>query len=383
MSSKINWHYLRRISQFAVIVLVLYLTLRHLNLGIEKAAPIDAFCPFGGFESLLTYITTGAFLNRILLSSFTLLAIVLLFTIFFGRVFCGYFCPLGALQEMIRWIGRKIGIKKDLELPFIVDKYARYLKYIILVVIIVLSYRLGDLVFRNYDPYNALMHLGNEWEEKVYGYSILIILLIASLFTKNFWCRYFCPLGATLGVFKKLSFFRLKRDKKTCVSCNHCNYVCPAGLDVANSLSVKSADCISCLNCVSGCPEKSLTVSIFGIKISKNKFSLMVVFLFAALVLGASLSPLWQQTAVSNVKDVQGQINVESIRGSNTLEFVVRESGLPFSAFQAEFNLPSDIDQTIMLKEIASKYNLKNKSGDPLETEDFRKFIEDNLMSKN
>lgn len=381
MSKKINWHYLRRLSQFAVIALVVYLTLKHLNLGIEKAPPIDAFCPFGGFESLLTYITTGEFLNRILLSSFTLLAIVLIFTIFFGRVFCGYFCPLGALQEMIRWIGRKMGIKKDVELPILLDRYARYLKYIILAVIIVLSYKLGDLVFRNYDPYNALMHLGNEWDEKIYGYSILIILLIISLFTKSFWCRYFCPLGATLGVFKKFSFFRLKRDKNTCISCNRCNDVCPAGLDVANSDSVKSADCISCLNCVSRCPEKSLAVSIFGKKISKNEFSLMVIILFVVTILGASLSPLWQKTNGLNVKDSKGQINVESIRGSNTLAFIIQESGLSFMDFQLEFNLPADIDQAIMLKEIGSKYNLKNKVGEKLETEDFRAFIKNNLLS--
>lgn len=191
-----GFRYLRRASQFIVLALVFYLTLRHLNLGIEKAAPIDAYCPFGGLESLLTYITTGEFLKRIFLSSFTLLGIVLLFTIFFGRVFCGYFCPLGALQEMLRGIGRKLGLKKDLELPIKIDKYSRYLKYVILIIILFLSYKLGDLVFRNYDPYNALMHLGNEWEEKVYGYGILIILLVASLFTKSFWCRYFCPLGA-------------------------------------------------------------------------------------------------------------------------------------------------------------------------------------------
>jgi len=382
MSKKINWHYLRQVSQLATIVLVVYLTLNHLNLGIEKAAPIDAYCPFGGFESLLTYITTGEFLNRILLSAFTLLAIVLLFTIFFGRVFCGYFCPLGALQEMIRWFGRKIGIKKDVELPVVIDKYARYLKYIILVVIIVLSYKLGDLVFRNYDPYNALMHLGNEWEEKVYGYSILIILLVTSLFTKSFWCRYFCPLGAALGVAKKFSFFRLKRNEKTCIACNHCNDVCPAGLDVANSDVVKSADCISCLNCVSDCPKNSLTVSIFGKKIFKNKFTIIVVVLFVTTVIGASFSPLWQQKLGSNMKDAQGQIDVRSIRGSNTLEFIIKETGLPFTAFHKEFNLPADIDQVIMLKEIAHKYDLKNKAGEPLETEDFRQFIENNLKSK-
>jgi len=381
MKSKINWHLLRRLSQLAVIGLVVYLTIRHLNLGIEQAAPIDAYCPFGGFESLLTYITTGQFLQRIFLSSFTLLAIVLIFTIFFGRVFCGYFCPLGALQEIIRGIGRKIGIKKDIELPKIVDKYARYLKYLILLIIIVLSYQLGDLVFRNYDPYNALMHLGNEWEEKVYGYSILIILLIASLFTKSFWCRYFCPLGATLGIFKNFSFMRLKRDKNTCISCGHCNNVCPAGLDVEKSEVIKSADCISCLNCVSECPKSSLTISIYGKKISKNTFSFVVVILFVAVIFAASLSPLWQQKSESNVLDTSGLINVENIRGSNTLEFIIKESGIPFTNFQSEFGLPANIDQKIMLKEIASKYSLKNKTGVPLETEDFREFIKNNLRS--
>ena len=102
MSKKINWRYLRRVSQFAVIALVFYLTLKHLNLGIEKAAPIDAYCPLGGLESLLTYITTGAFLNRILLSSFTLLVIVIIFTIFFGRVFCGYCCCGFSLAGMAK-----------------------------------------------------------------------------------------------------------------------------------------------------------------------------------------------------------------------------------------------------------------------------------------
>lgn len=382
MKTKINFHYLRRLSQLVVIALVLYLTLRHLNLGIEQAAPIDAFCPFGGIEGMLTYITTGEFLNRLLLSSFTLLVIVLIFTLFFGRVFCGYFCPLGALQEFFRGLGRKLGIKKDLELPIIVDKYARYLKYLILALIIFFSYKLGDLVFRNYDPYNALMHLGNEWEEKVYGYGILIILLVASLFTKSFWCRYFCPLGATLGIFKKFSFFRIKRDKKTCISCHHCNHVCPAGLDVEEKDSVKSADCISCLNCVSECPESSLTISIFGKKFSKSKFSLLVVGLFAIAILGASLSPiLWQQKIESNVKDVKGQLDADNIRGSNTLEFIITESGIQFADFQKEFSLPEDIDKKIMLKEIGSKYGLKNKAGDPLETEDFREFIKNNLMS--
>lgn len=383
MNKKTLVNYLRRLSQVVVTLLVVYLTLRHLNLGVEQAAPIDAFCPFGGIEGLLTYITTGEFLNRLLLSSFTLMAVVLIFTLFFGRIFCGYFCPLGALQEFFRGLGRKIGIKKDLELPATIDKYARYLKYVILFLIIFFSYKLGDLVFRNYDPYNALMHLGNEWEEKIYGYLILIILLVASLFTKSFWCRYFCPLGATLGIFKKFSFFRLKRDKESCVTCGHCNYVCPAGLDVEKSDVIKSADCISCLNCVSECPKSSLSISIFGKKVSKKLFSILTVVLFTLVVSVVSFSPLlWQQKLESNVKNTAGKIDPTNIRGSNTLDFVIKESGIPFESFQQEFNFPQDIDRKIMLKEIAHNYNLKNKLGEPLETEDFREFIRNNLKSE-
>jgi len=133
---------------------------------------------------------------------------------------------------------------------------------------------------------------------------------------------------------------------------------------------------------VSDCPKNSLTVSIFGKKIFKNKFTIIVVVLFVTTVIGASFSPLWQQKLGSNMKDAQGQIDVRSIRGSNTLEFIIKETGLPFTAFQKEFNLPADIDQVIMLKEIAHKYDLKNKAGEPLETEDFRQFIENNLKSK-
>ena len=84
-----------------------------------------------------------------------------------------------------------------------------------------------------------------------------------------------------------------------------------------------------------------------------------------------------------NVKDGHGQIKVEHIKGSNTLEFIIRESGLSFEDFQKEFKLPEDIDRTIMLKEVAPKYNLVNKEDNLLETEDFREFIKNNLKSKN
>lgn len=369
----------RRISQIIVVGFVFFLTFSHLKYGIEKAAPIDAYCPFGAVESFLTYLFTGEYLKRIYTSSFVLFGIVFALTILFGRVFCSHLCPLGAIQEWLRELGRKLGFKKDFELPRQIDKYARYLKYVILFAIIFLSFQAGDLVFRAYDPFNALMHLGQEFEEKVFGYLILAILLAVSLFSKSWWCRYFCPLGATLGIIRRFSPFEIKRNETNCIGCGKCEKVCPAGLDIASIKEVNSSDCISCLNCVRDCPKSSLQAVTFGKEISKKTFSWLVLGGFF-LALGAMVAtPLWQTKAPSNIVDSKGEVNASDIKGSNTLKYLLETTKVPMSEFQSKLGLPKNVDATLKLKEIGSKYDLKNKEGNIIETEDFRMVAEDYL----
>ncbi len=365
----------RRLIQASVFALLIFLSVSHLKYGIERAASIDAYCPYGAVESFLTKITTGNYLNRIWTSSFILMIITILVTIFFGRIFCSYLCPLGALQEWIRALGRKLGIKKDVELPVYIDKYARYLKYLVLILVIYFSYKLGDLFFRNYDPYNALMHFGNEWEEKIVAYVILAIVLISALFSKNWWCRYLCPLGAFLGIIKKISPFKIKRNKQSCISCGLCNQVCPANLNIKDADSINSADCTSCLNCVSDCPNSSLSANIFGKTISKKTFGLIAVLSFFIPLSIILITPIWETKAPSNIVTVQGNVDAANIRGSNSLGNLVKETGVPLEIFVRELKLPRDIDTTSLLKDIGAKYNIKNKDGEPLETQDFRDIV--------
>jgi len=366
----------RRISQGIVVGLVLFLTIRHLRYGIEQAAPIDAYCPFGAVESFLTYVFTGEYLKRVYTSSFILFGIVLVSTIAFGRVFCSHLCPLGALQEWVRALGRKLGIRKDIELSKSVDRYARYLKYAILVAIVYFSYRTGDLVFRGYDPFNALMHLGNEVDEKIVGYSVLALVLFSSLFTKNWWGRYLCPLGATLGIVRRMSPFRIRRNERSCVGCGACDRSCPAGLDVSDVSEVNSSDCISCLQCVKTCPKGSLTATVFGRDISKKAFSLIIAMAFFVPLGIVVMTPIWQTKAPSNIVDAVGNINVADIRGSNTLNHVIEKTGVPLRVFRDELGLPEGVDTSLKLNEIGPKYDLKNAEGAVLETEDFRTVID-------
>ena len=368
---------LRRISQIAIVGVVLFLSLTHMRLGIEKAAPIDAYCPFGAVEGFFTYVTTGEYLKRIFASTFILMGIVLVLTLVFGRVFCSHFCPLGALQELMRALGKKMGIKKDVELPAQIDRVARYFKYIVLLAIIYFSFQFGDLVFRAYDPFNALMHLGEEFDEKIFGYSILAAVIVGSLFSRSWWCRYACPLGAFLGAVRKLSPFKIERNVKSCIGCGGCNRVCPAGLDVARAKAITSADCISCMACVSDCPKSSLVAKVGKKQVSKKQLSGIAAGSFLAAILVAMTLPMWQTKAPSNIVTSAGQLDVENLRGSNTLQYVVDTTHVPLVVLQEKLGLPADVDTSLKLKDIGPKYGLKNSEGMVLETEDFRKTIEE------
>lgn len=367
---------LRRIVQLAVLLLVTSLALQHQWLGIERAAPIDGFCPFGGVTTFLTLVTTGAFLKRVYWASLTLMAITLLMTVVFGRAFCGYLCPLGTLQEWMRALGRKLGFKKDYELPANVDRYARYLKYVMMVAIIYLSFTAGDLVFRTYDPFVALMHFGEESEELLVGYVLLGLVLASSLFIKNAWCRYFCPLGAFYGVLSKLKLYNIQRDADACTDCGACNRACIAGLDVQHSDVVKELDCTSCMSCVESCPVNALKAEVKGKEVtSSNAMAAAVGASFIVMVLIAMATGTWQTMPGSNIATDDGSIDVANIRGSNTLGNIIKTTGVPLEVFTRELGVPADADLTLKLKHVGSTYDLKDAEGNVIETYHFREVI--------
>lgn len=367
---------IRTISQIIVLGIILFLAFTHQQFGIEQASPIHAYCPFGALEGVLTYIFSGQFIQKLYRSNFILLGIFTLLTIFFGRVFCGFFCPFGAIGEWIRSLGRKLWIKKDIELPEMVDKYLRYLKYIVLLVIIYFSFRETALVFDAYDPFSALAHLGNEFEWLIFAYAILAFVVITAFFSKGRWCRYLCPLGAFFGIIKKINFFKLKRDNATCVSCDICRKSCPANLKIKTADQITHADCISCMECVNDCPKNSLDIYVLGKKIKKQTFIWLVVGIFFVTLWFVVLTPMWQTKPISNIINEQWTVDIANIKWSNTLQYVIDTTKVPFEYFQKELGLPGDTKKTMKLKDIGVTYDIKNMSWEILETEDFRNSIQ-------
>ena len=228
---KDHLQYLRYAILFFFLIFMTWMGYRHQLLGGGPAGSptVDALCPFGGLESIYSWLKDGYWLRRIALSSFVLFMGVAILTLLTGRVFCGWICPLGAVNEYVSAGTRKLGIKK-IKLPPAVDKYLRYLKYVILLLIIYTTWKFGTLTFRDYDPWAAWMHLSAGWSEFGYGTAVLFATLFAGVFIERFWCRCLCPLGAFLAFISKFSLVKVYRDKLKCINCGKCSVACPVGL---------------------------------------------------------------------------------------------------------------------------------------------------------
>jgi polyferredoxin len=261
----------RRLVQLAVAAFITYVTIIHVMAGEEAGNSIaspEAYCPFGGLETLYKYITSGgSFVSHTHLSNLVVAIAVLVTALLLRSAFCGWICPLGFIQDMIHnlsaWLQKRfVPVRKFFRtlsqsgqrVWAFLDRYLRFLKYGVLVWAVTGAAIYGVMVFRDYDPWSALINIA-EWTFTP-GLIVLGLTLVGSLFVERPWCRYACPLGAVSGLLGKLSPVYLKREADACTSCKLCTKACPMGLQVHTATIITSVDCISCLECIDECPRE-------------------------------------------------------------------------------------------------------------------------------
>ena len=191
-----------------------------------------------------------------------------------GRFICGYVCPLGLLQDLVYRIKTPKRIVRF--------KYARYVKYLVLVVFVVLL----PLVIRS-----DLSGLGEPWFCKyicpsgtIFGavpllavndflrqhagvlltvkLSIAFAILIASVPLYRPFCRVLCPLGAIYALFNKIAFVKMRCDKDKCTSCGKCTRACQIKLEPMRKPN--SPECVRCGSCIAACETKALKTVCFS-----------------------------------------------------------------------------------------------------------------------
>jgi polyferredoxin len=176
----------------------------------------------------------------------------------FRKSFCGWLCPVGTVSEYLWRLGHRI-FGRNFRLPFAADIALRSLKYILLGLFL---YAVGSMpvpAIRAFlsGPYgmvddvkmlNFFRFLG------LTGGIVMAVLVVASVFIQNFWCRYLCPYGALMGFAALASPLRIRRDASLCIDCAKCAKACFAALPVDRLITIRSAECTACLECVAVCP---------------------------------------------------------------------------------------------------------------------------------
>ena len=190
----------------------------------------------------------------------------LLFTVLLGRAICGFLCPMGLIQDImdkIRRTTRADGISAN-------EKHYAALtpvKWAMVLVFLGLCFLGGN--FCNFCPAVAVSPIlaGMSTSLYVSGF-LMIFVLIGGFFKRRLFCN-ICPLGYLIGLFHKISLFRIRKDCTACTECGACYEACPMGIKTIYTergrADVTEANCILCGECVRCCPEdKTLSLTCAG-----------------------------------------------------------------------------------------------------------------------
>jgi NosR/NirI family transcriptional regulator, nitrous oxide reductase regulator len=160
-------------------------------------------------------------------------------TVLWGRLYCGRICAFGALTQLIDAIVPK---RFQLEIPQKLEERASYIKYAILFGAIAYYLATTEIAFYRYiEPFWLFT-----FDATTPLWIGIGVLLVASVFVRNLYCRFLCPLGAALGLLSSLTVFKIKRWSE-CSQCALCEKTCEWGAIRKRKILV--TECVRCDDC--------------------------------------------------------------------------------------------------------------------------------------
>jgi len=227
--------------------------------NIAPPPGIEGWLPIAGLMNLKYFLLTGV-VPSIHPAAMFLLTAFLAMSFLFRKAFCSWLCPVGTLSEYLSLLGKKL-FGRNFRIWRWIDIPLRGLKYLLLGFFVWAISTMSAAAIANFmrsdyglvagvKMLNFFRYLGET------GLIVIGILVVASVLVENFWCRYLCPYGALLGLASLLSPMRIRREPEPCIDCGKCANVCPSNLPVDKLVTIKSAECTGCLECVAICPAE-------------------------------------------------------------------------------------------------------------------------------
>jgi len=160
-------------------------------------------------------------------------------TILWGRLYCGRICAFGSMTQLLDKI---VPARFRFEVPARLEQRANMIKYALLGGVVLYFLITNDiLIYRYVEPFwmFSLQASTGMWIG-------LGVLLVATIFVRNLYCRFLCPVGAFLGLLSNLTVFRIKRWSE-CNSCKICEKACEWG--AIRGPKIIASECVRCDDC--------------------------------------------------------------------------------------------------------------------------------------
>lgn len=224
------------------------------------------------------------FLPAVLALNFVVVAILLVLTLLFGRIYCSVICPLGIFQDCVSNLSSR---RKGKKARFSYSKEIKWLRYGVLVLfVIALVAGLNSLValLAPYSAYGRMVQslLAPVWQwgnnllawiaERQDSYAFVtkevwlkslptlivaavtfIVVVVLTWRNGRTYCNTICPVGTTLSFFSRFAMFRPVIDKSKCKSCHACERKCKAACIDVDNHKIDYSRCVDCFDCIDSC----------------------------------------------------------------------------------------------------------------------------------
>ena len=215
-----------------------------LYMGFYKSQLLSIVNVFGTLSETLSAVKVGSFggglppfVYSLAWYAFAIFSVVT--TVLWGRIYCGRVCAFGALTQLIDAV---VPSRWRVTVPPALEQRASYIKYGLLIAAVGYYLATRQITFYRYiEPFWMFTREGT-----TVLWIMLAVLLVASVFVRNLYCRFLCPLGAALGLLSTLTVFKIKRWNE-CGQCKLCEKTCEWG--AIRKRKIILAECVRCDDC--------------------------------------------------------------------------------------------------------------------------------------
>ena len=257
-------------------------------------------------HSWFSWIPKLQFLEAVLALNVLVIVLLVVLTLIFGRMYCSVICPLGVMQDIIGWLGKKA--KKN---RYSFSKELKWLRYPVLVLYVVALVAGIGVFVQLLAPYAAFGRIATNLLQPAYiaGNNVLaaaaeasdsylfyhqdlwmrslpsliiaavtlVVLFVLAWRNGRTWCNTICPVGTVLSFISRFSWLKIHFDTEKCRNCSMCSKNCKAACIDYKNHTVDYSRCVVCGNCIESCKFGALRYKPYRTKGTSTEGTVLAV----------------------------------------------------------------------------------------------------------